>query len=350
MWSLLLQTKTGEMYQSSCFKIKRLILFLSLFFFTFSSDSFSSLFSSCLAGDNIKTTTKGKTLVFVFARGLVVERQVEVGVKVERDDKSESEKERNLRRRGEMNSVNQEEQIHMKPTVRLIEANISKEEEEKKIDKLLNSMTLEEKIGQMTQLAAEAVYEMNGPKIKLDESKFRDLIKNKHVGSIFDSPYHSPEQVNESPGGYTASEWKEVIERMQEITLEEDELPIIYGIDSIHGASYTYNTTLFPQQINVGASLDKELTFTMGKITANETYAGGLPWIFSPVLDVALAPTWARVWETFGESPHIIGELGAQYIEGVQSFGKVCILYLYLYLYLYSIFLILYLSLQQQIH
>ena len=122
MWSLLLQTNKRNMYQPSSFKIKTLIFVLSFFCFTFSSDSVSSLFSSFLAGDNITNTIKGNTLVFAFAKGLVVER----------DDKSESEKERNIRRNGDMNSINKEKQINIKPTTKVIEAKISKEEEEEK--------------------------------------------------------------------------------------------------------------------------------------------------------------------------------------------------------------------------
>ena len=99
-------------------------------------------------------------------------------------------------------------------------------------------------------------------------------------------------------------------------------IPIIYGIDSIHGATYVYGATLFPQQIGQAATFNPEMVYEAGKITSKDTRAAGFPWAFSPVLGLALHPAWPRFYETYGEDPYLASVMGAKLIVGLQENQK----------------------------
>ena len=108
---------------------------------------------------------------------------------------------------------------------------------------------------------------------------------------------------------------------LQRIFLEEGvQLPVLYGVDSVHGANYVGGATLFPQQINGAASFNRELVERMGAITAKDTRAVGAPWTFAPILDLATHPAWPRMYETFGEDPYLVSEMGVAIIKGYQGF------------------------------
>ena len=166
---------------------------------------------------------------------------------------------------------------------------------EKKIDKLLAKMTLEEKVGQMTQLTLEAVAGQTSEDgwLKLDTEKLEDAIVKHQVGSILNC------------GGQARSvdNWVEIITQMQDMAIKETRLgiPIIYGIDAIHGANYTLGATIFPQHIAMAATGNVDLVRTESEITALEVRASGIPWNFSPVLGLGRNPMWPRHWETFGK-------------------------------------------------
>lgn len=120
--------------------------------------------------------------------------------------------------------------------------------------------------------------------------------------------------------GWTAQEWRDVIINIQTIASKYNKnIPIIYGIDSIHGATYVYGATLFPQQIGQAATFNPELAFQAGRVTAKDTRAAGFPWAFSPVLGLALHPAWARFYETYGEDPYLASIMGGQLISGLQA-------------------------------
>jgi len=184
---------------------------------------------------------------------------------------------------------------------------------EKKIDELLAKMTLEEKVGQMTQVTLEVVAGETGDdgSLKLDEKKLQDAIVTHQVGSILNC------------GGQARSvdNWQEIITQMQTMAIKETRLgiPIIYGIDAIHGANYTLGATIFPQHIAMAATGNVDLVRKEGEITALEVRASGMPWNFSPVLGLGRNPMWPRHWETFGEDAYIGSVMAAAYVEGQQG-------------------------------
>jgi beta-glucosidase len=184
---------------------------------------------------------------------------------------------------------------------------------EKKIDKLLAKMTLQEKVGQMTQVTLEVVAGQTGKdgRLALDTKKLQDAIINHQVGSILNC------------GGQARSvdNWQEIITQMQEMATKQTRLgiPIIYGIDAVHGADYTLGATIFPQHIAMAATGNVDLIRKEGEITALEVRASGMPWNFSPVLGVGRNPMWPRQWETLGEDAYICSVMGAAYVEGLQG-------------------------------
>ena len=186
------------------------------------------------------------------------------------------------------------------------------------IEQLMASMSLEEKVGQMIQVDIGAMLN-DTDKSKIDFEKVRYWIENFKIGSILNSPFSGKEIVN-GVSGYTAREWRDILFQIQTIASQTNsKIPIIYGIDSIHGASYVLNATLFPQQIGLAATFNTSFAEVSGRITSKDTRAAGISWIFSPVLGIALQPLWARFWETFGECPYLASKMGASLITGLQS-------------------------------
>jgi len=181
-----------------------------------------------------------------------------------------------------------------------------------KVRRLLSQMTVEEKVGQMTQITLEP-FAKSGKDgyLVLDEAKLREGIVDCHIGSI----------LNCAGQARTPENWQEIITQIQDIATKETRLkiPILYGIDSIHGANYVLGATIFPQNIAMAATGNIELMEKHGAITALETRAAGIPWNFNPVLGLARQPMWSRVFETFGEDAHIASVMGAAYIRAQQG-------------------------------
>ncbi|MND76890.1 Periplasmic beta-glucosidase precursor [compost metagenome] len=185
---------------------------------------------------------------------------------------------------------------------------------DKKVKELLSKMTLEEKVGQMTQISIEVLLKTeNGKAIEpheLDLDKLATCIKKYKVGSI----------LNIGGDAQTVANWQGVIQAIQKMALEENiKIPVLYGIDAIHGNNYTANSVLFPQQIAQAASFNREMVKKAAEITAYETRASFTPWTFSPVLDLGRQPVWPRLWETFGEDPYVTAELGKAMVKGFQG-------------------------------
>lgn len=184
---------------------------------------------------------------------------------------------------------------------------------EKKVKDLLSQMTLEEKVGQMTQVTLQVVSKKQGTKNQhheIDEAKLEEAILKYHAGSILNvyDVAHEPEY------------WHEVITKIQDITRKTKlKIPVIYGIDAIHGATYTKGATLFPQALAVASTWNKNIAKRIGEITSIETRASGIPWNFYPVMDIGRQPLWPRLWETFGEDVFLASELGVNYIKGAQG-------------------------------
>lgn len=184
---------------------------------------------------------------------------------------------------------------------------------DERVKELLSQMTLEEKVGQMTQVTLQAVSKKQGTKDQhheLDETKLEEAILKYHVGSI----------LNVYDVAHEAEYWHEVITKIQNIVQKSRlKIPVIYGIDAIHGATYTKGATLFPQALAVASTWNKNIAKRIGEITSIETRASGIPWNFYPVMDIGRQPLWPRLWETFGEDVFLSSELGFNYIKGAQG-------------------------------
>ena len=180
-----------------------------------------------------------------------------------------------------------------------------------KIEDLLKRMTLEEKVGQMTQLAISMVVSGRDQDVKIDPAKLERAIVKYGVGSI----------LNVSDQALTVDKWWEIIGEIQNAATKKTRLgiPMIYGIDSIHGANYVRGATLFPQEIGMAATFNPELMKRAAEITAIETRAAAIPWSFSPVLDLGRNPLWPRFWETFGEDPYLAKVMGVAFVRGLEG-------------------------------
>ncbi|WP_232216334.1 glycoside hydrolase family 3 N-terminal domain-containing protein [Methylobacter marinus] len=187
---------------------------------------------------------------------------------------------------------------------------------EASVKQLLSEMTLEEKVGQMTQVDFSVVStpEAQNAEPPVDRARLEEAVINRHVGSILNAPL--------SPNNRAApiETWRKITAAIQETSSRTRlKIPVIYGIDAIHGATYTQGAVLFPQAISMAATFNPELSFKEGEITAREVRASGLPWNFAPVMDIGRQPLWPRLWETYGEDVHLSSVMGAAYIKGHQG-------------------------------
>lgn len=186
---------------------------------------------------------------------------------------------------------------------------------DREVDALIARMTLEEKVGQMTNLAVEALSktDSSGKTIEphaIDGKKLEEKILKYHIGSFHNVAGHA----------YDRKHWYEIISAIQHTAMQDRlKIPVLYAIDAIHGVSYTTGSTLFPQEIAMAATFDPELVRKAGEITAYETRASYIPWNFSPVLDLAKNQAWPRLYETFGEDPYLVKTMGAAIILGYQG-------------------------------
>ena len=182
---------------------------------------------------------------------------------------------------------------------------------EKKVAEKVATMTLEEKIGQMTQLQADILGNTDPDgRFHLSQAKMDSVIGVYKVGSFLNTP-----------GGVvqTAAQWDEIIPVIQEASMRLIGIPTIYGLDQNHGATYTADGTFFPQNLNVAASFDTDNALRAAEITAYETRASDCPWTFSPTLDLARDPRWPRFYENYGEDPLVNALMGAAAVRGFQG-------------------------------
>ncbi|RYY32109.1 MAG: beta-glucosidase, partial [Sphingobacteriaceae bacterium] len=185
---------------------------------------------------------------------------------------------------------------------------------EQQVGQLLAKMTLEEKVGQMTQVTLDAIIKTGSSGTvephTIDAQKLNEAILKYHVGSI----------LNTSGKPYTREQWLTFITQIQQTAAKDRlKIPVVYGIDAIHGMNYTIGCTLFPQEIALAATFNPALALKAGEITAYETRASYIPWNFSPVLDLGKNALWPRIWETFGEDPFVAKTMGAAMIKGYQG-------------------------------
>ncbi|HVF66697.1 MAG TPA: glycoside hydrolase family 3 N-terminal domain-containing protein [Pyrinomonadaceae bacterium] len=180
----------------------------------------------------------------------------------------------------------------------------------REVESLLRRMTLEEKVGQMTQLEIGMVTTGSDQSIRIDPAKLDKAVVKYGVGSV----------LNVSGQALTARHWHEIIGQIQRTAARTRlKIPVLYGIDSIHGANYIQGSTLHPQEIGMAATWNPELMRRLSEVTAMETRAAGIPWTFSPVLDLGRQPLWPRFYETFGEDPYLTKVMGAAFVRGVEG-------------------------------
>ncbi|KAF0691563.1 hypothetical protein As57867_017172, partial [Aphanomyces stellatus] len=181
---------------------------------------------------------------------------------------------------------------------------------------IVNKLTSDQLLGQMNQLSIGTIQKDTPNGKVLDMTKVQANAK-RFAGSYFDNPSSpSGNQIN-----WNATQYRDMLTQLQTAQLKTTGIPILYGLDSIHGASYVYNTVLFPQAINSGATFNPALVQEYGKFKGRDTKAAGVPWIFNPVLDVTRHKHWPRVYETFGEDPIVVAALGKAVVTGIQSQG-----------------------------
>ena len=190
----------------------------------------------------------------------------------------------------------------------------STEKVDDKVKELLSMMTIEEKIGQMTQITLQVVSKTQGTKDQqheIDDVKLKEAINKYHIGSI----------LNVYDVAFSVDYWNSLITKIQDIATKETRLgiPVIYGIDAIHGTTYTRGATLFPQAMNMAATWNTDLVKKCGEITSLETKASGIAWNFYPVMDIGRQPIWPRLWETYGEDVYLATKMGEAYIYGAQG-------------------------------
>ncbi|TCJ19593.1 beta-glucosidase [Flaviaesturariibacter flavus] len=180
---------------------------------------------------------------------------------------------------------------------------------EKRVDALLHRMTLEEKVGQMAQVSIESLGTVRGGTF-LFSDKLKDAVTRYGIGSVLNNPGYPP----------TPAQWNAIIREIQGAAGQTRlKIPVLYGLDDVHGVNYVAGSTLFPQQIGQAATWNPALVRRLGEITAFEGRAAGVPWTFSPVLDLGVNPLWSRIWEGYGEDPLLAGTLGAAFVRGVQE-------------------------------
>lgn len=179
---------------------------------------------------------------------------------------------------------------------------------QERVENLLSLMTLEEKVGQMTQLNITLINSTGEQRdVELVAEKARKYLQEHHIGSFLNGEAVPPQQ------------WYDYMMGLQKIAVEETRLgiPVIYGIDHMHGASYLEGATVFPHNINIAASFNAEHAKQTAYVTALESADLGHNWNFAPVLDLGQNPSWPRLYETFGESPHVASVLGKAYVNGL---------------------------------
>jgi beta-glucosidase len=185
---------------------------------------------------------------------------------------------------------------------------------EKKIDQLISNMTIEEKVGQMTQITLDVISLKEGRQVvephQLDTAMLRKAILNYKVGSILNVGQHA----------FSREHWLTIHKAIKNMAEQSRlKIPVLYGIDAIHGVTYTIGSTIFPQEIAQAATWNPALVEEAASICAYETRASYIPWNFSPVLDLGRQPNWPRIYETFGEDVHLVTELGKAVVKGYEG-------------------------------
>lgn len=183
---------------------------------------------------------------------------------------------------------------------------------EAKVESTLSKMSLDDKVGQMLELTIDMVIDDKANDgHTLSEAKLQKAFDQYKTGSILNVPHGIAQ---------TPSEWAMLIRQLNQRSMEQcNGIPEIYGVDCNHGASYTMGATFFPQEIAMAASFNRDLVHRVGEITAYESRACLIPWVYNPVMDLGRQPLWSRMWESFGEDSYVNAEMGVAFTRGYQG-------------------------------
>ena len=182
---------------------------------------------------------------------------------------------------------------------------------EAQVEQTLKKLTLEEKIGQMMELVTDlfGANDKNGV-FYIDEHKTDSILSRYKIGSILNAP---------NTCAPTAKQWEKYIAQIQKISMKRIGIPCVFGLDQNHGSTYTQGGTLFPQNINVAATFNREIARRSAEATAYETRAVSVPWTYSPTVDLGRDARWPRIWENFGEDCYLSSEMGSSMVRGFQG-------------------------------
>ena len=182
---------------------------------------------------------------------------------------------------------------------------------EAQVEQTLKKLTLEEKIGQMMELVTDlfGANDKNGV-FYIDKHKTDSILSRYKIGSILNAP---------NTCAPTAKQWEKYIEQIQKISMKRIGIPCVFGLDQNHGSTYTQDGTLFPQNINVAATFNREIARHSAEATAYETRAVSVPWTYSPTVDLGRDARWPRIWENFGEDCYLSSEMGKAMVYGFQG-------------------------------
>lgn len=182
---------------------------------------------------------------------------------------------------------------------------------EAKVDQTLKKLTLEEKVGQMMEVVIDLIgaNDKNGV-FYIDEHKADSIFSHYKVGSILNAP---------NTCAPTAKQWEKYMAQIQKLSMKRMGVPCIFGLDQNHGSTYTQGGTLFPQNINVAATFNREIARRSAEATAYETRAASVPWTYSPTVDLGRDARWPRIWENFGEDCYLSSEMGKAMVYGFQG-------------------------------
>lgn len=182
---------------------------------------------------------------------------------------------------------------------------------EAQVEQTLKKLTLEEKIGQMMELVTDlfGANDKDGV-FYIDEHKTDSILSRYKIGSILNAP---------NTCAPTAKQWEKYISQIQKISMKRIGIPCVFGLDQNHGSTYTQGGTLFPQNINVAATFNREIARRSAEATAYETRAVSIPWTYSPTVDLGRDARWPRIWENFGEDCYLSSEMGKAMVYGFQG-------------------------------
>jgi beta-glucosidase len=190
------------------------------------------------------------------------------------------------------------------------------DDDEPDVEKILDSLGWDGMIGQMCQIDVNML--LNDDKTRLDDDKLETYVGRLGVGSILNN-IAVDEWGTQGQNIWTISDFRSAMVQINNVAQKFARPPVIWGLDSVHGANYLYDTVLAPQPINIAASFNTTISFEFGKYASRDTRRAGISWLFSPLLGLSWNPYWSRVYETFGEDPLLVGDMAKAMVKGIQE-------------------------------